>query len=145
MKKLFFSILMLLPILGFSELDVNKVTNVLSNIEATKPLKYFNGNASLTDKFQKTSHSLTFTSLADADILLMSKVEDGSKLVITDSYEKLKHSNHSVIGAIYTKKNRTQIFLIKERLKENGLRVSSKMKKYLISECYLNLVCLLES
>lgn len=145
MKKLFFTILMLLPILGFSELDVNKVTKILSSIESTKPLKYFNDNASLTDKFQKSTNSLIFTSLDDADIVLMSKVKDNSKLIITDSYEKLKKSDSSIIGAIYIKKNRTHVFLVKERLKANGLRVSSPMKKYLISEYYLNLVSLLGS
>ena len=145
MKKLFFSLWILLPSLCFSELDVSKVTKVLSNIESTKPLKYFNDNASLRDKFQKSSNALTFTSLADADILLMSNVKDSSKLIITDSYKKLKNSTHSTIGAVYMKKNRTHIFLIKERLKENGLSISMDMNKYVISECYLNLVCLLDS
>jgi hypothetical protein len=145
MKKVVFYWLMLLPILGFSDLDVNKVTKVLLSIEQNKPLKYFNENVSLTSKFQKNSKGLHFSSLAEADILFMSKIKKSSKLVITDSYEKLQKSDKSVIGAVYIKKERTHIFLVRERLKKSGLRVPSKMKKYLISECNLNLLCLLSS
>ncbi len=145
MRKVVFCWLMLLPILGFSDLDYNKVTKVLLSIEQNKPLKYFNENVSLVKKFQKNVKGLQFSSFAEADILFMSKIKKGSKLVITDSYEKLQKSDKSVIGAVYIKKERTHIFLVRERLKKSGLRVSSKMKKYLISECSLNLLCLLSS
>ncbi|MCK5853669.1 MAG: hypothetical protein KAG56_00520, partial [Sulfurovaceae bacterium] len=122
---------------------VNKVTKVLLSIESNKPLKYFNENISLTSEFKEHSSTLKFSSLKEADILLMSKLKDSSKLVITDSYEKLKKSDSSVIGAVYIKKDRTHIFLVKERLKKSGLHVSNEMKRYLISECYLNMICLL--
>ena len=143
MKKVVFYWLLLLPILSFADLNVNKVTKVLLSIEQNKPLKYFNENISLIDKFQLNSNGLHFSSFEEADIIFMSSVKSSSKLIITDSYEKLQKSNKSVIGAVYVKKERTHIFLVKERLEENGLTVSPNMEKYLISECYLNLVCLL--
>lgn len=126
MKKLLFSILIILPILGFADLNVNKVTKVLLSIESNKPLKYFNENISLTSEFKKHSSTLKFSSLKEADILLMSKLKDSSKLVITDSYEKLKESDSSVIGAVYIKKDRTHIFLVKERLKKVGFMFQMK-------------------
>ena len=146
MKKLLFYILMLIPILSFAGLDINKVSNVLSSLKSTKPLKYFNESISLKHKFKANGSTIKFTSLKDADILLMSKINssyDSSKLVITDSYEKLKNSNKRVIGAVYVKKERTHIFFVKERLENRGIHISNKMKKYLIPECYLNAICLL--
>ena len=143
MKKIAFYWLLLLPILSFADLDINKVTKVLLSLEQNKSLKYFNESKSLMNKFQVNSNGLHFSSLKEADILFMSKITKDSKLVITDSYEKLQKSNKNVIGAVYIKKDRTHIFLIKERLKKSGLKVPYEMNKYLISECYLNLVCLL--
>jgi len=132
-------ILSILPMLLFSDIDVQKVTNVLLNINATRPIKFYNAN----EKVDLTN-SIELTTLEKANIVLFSLKEYRSKLSIVDSYKKLKLDKDS-IGAIYLKKGRTQIVFIKERLEKNGLILNTKFKKHLLHEWQLNPQLLMNS
>jgi len=131
------SIFLFLPILAFSELNMREVNSVLLSIHASKELKYysFKLNSVMDEKIK-------FTSIDAADILLFpektfTKVMLNKKTVIVNSYQDLNENNNS-IGAIYLKKNRTQIIFIKERLKNKGLSLPKKFNKYIVSASLLN-------
>ncbi|NEW59932.1 hypothetical protein GSY74_01435 [Sulfurovum sp. bin170] len=137
MKTKYLYMLLLAPLLSFAELNIEKVNEALSSIESNKKLSYFSNNKNLLTKLKikKTA------SIKKADILLFPKSKSSKKIIIVDSYSKLKENKKS-IGAIYVKKGRTQIMFVDERLKKNGLRISNK--KYRISECHLNPICFLK-
>jgi len=137
MKRKYLYILLLTPLLTFAELNIEKVNDALISIKSDKKLSYFGNDKSLMNKLKikKTS------SLKKADILLFPKDKSSKKIVIEDSYKKLKNNKES-IGAIYVKKGRTQIIFVEERLKKNGLRISNE--RYRISECHLSPICFLE-
>ena len=131
MKKVLI-VLSVLPLIVFASINVKKVTNVLLNINANKPIKFYNANEKID-----LSNNMKFTSLENANIVLFSLKDYTSKMTIVDSYEKLKLNKNS-IGAIYLKKGRTQIVFVKERLEANGLTLSAKFKKHLLHEWQLN-------
>jgi len=139
MKKII-NILLLLPIVALADLDVSKIGGALSSIQSSKSskvLKFYN-NSGLNLKKQ-----LNFTSKSNADIILFPKKHNTHQALVVNSYEALK-SNQNSIGAIYMKKGRTQIIFIKERLENRGLNMMSSSKKYIVPECQLSALCLLE-
>ncbi len=144
MKTKLIYLLLFIPILAFSDLNIDKVDKALSSLQSKKNLKFYNKDTSLLNKFRATDSTLEFTSMKKADILLFPKLKTGNKLMIVSSYKALKINKKSIIGAIYIKKGRTQIFFVKERLVEKGLTLPDSMKQYLIHECYLNSLCLLK-
>jgi len=139
-KKIY--MLLLVPILSFAELNMLKVNEALSSISSNKPL-IFNSNKKFQKKLKATHTSLRFSSIDKANILLFPKSKNSPKMTIVGSYSELK-TNRGSIGAIYLKKGRTQIMFVDERLKKEGLKLSSKYKKYLIKVCHLSPVCLLK-
>jgi hypothetical protein len=126
------TILTIIPIIAFASLNVQKVTNTLSNITGNKTISFFNANSHI-----HLNGKIRLTSLNSADIVLFSSKKHKSKLTIVNSYKKLKLNKNS-IGAIYLKKGRTQIIFIKERLDANGLILNSKFKKHILHEWQLN-------
>lgn len=136
MKKIAYMFL-ILPILAMSGLDMVKVNNALLSIKSASPLKYHCSNKNID-----ISKKLKFTSLQDADVVIFPQKKHKKKMLIVGSYDELRTKKNS-IGAIYMKKNRTQIVFIAERLKNNGLSLPKVFHKYIISECQLSLVCLL--
>jgi len=137
MKTKYLYLLLLTPLLVFAELNIEKVNDALTSIKSSKKLSYFSNDKSLLTKLKikKT------TSIKKADILLFPPKKSSKKIVIEDSYSKLKKNKNS-IGAIYVKKGRTQIMFVEERLKKNGLSITNK--RYRISECHLNPICFLK-
>jgi len=130
MKKLL-TVLLVLPLMLFAGIDVQKVRNTLLNINANKPIKFYNANEKIN------LSNMRLTSLKNANIVLFSSKKYTSKMTIVDSYKKLKLNKNS-IGAIYLKKGRTQIVFIKERLERNGLKLNAKFKKHLLHEWQLS-------
>jgi hypothetical protein len=128
------------PILLFSGLNMNNINNVLLNIHSKKELTYYNCSS-----LNNIETKLEFTSFENADILLFPKELNNqrieNKVLIVGSYQELKRNKNS-IGAIYLKKNRTQIIFIKERLKDKGLTLPKKFNKYIVSACRLNSKCI---
>jgi len=137
MKTKYLYILLLTPLLTFADLNIEKVNDALSSIKSDKKLSYFSNDKTLLTKLKINKT----TSRKKADILLFPKSKSSKKIVIEDSYSKLKKHRDS-IGAIYVKKGRTQIIFVEERLKKNGLTISNK--RYRISECHLNPICFLK-
>ncbi len=133
-------LLLYIPLLLFSDLNIEKINSVLSNIKLNNnPVIYFSKNRDFFSKLKvKKSNSIN-----KADIIIFPKKNNTDKMTIVDSYDKLKQINNS-IGAIYIKKGRTQIIFVDERMKTNALKLSSKYNKYIIKECYLKEFCLLE-
>jgi len=138
MKKILY-FLLIIPIFLIAGLNVSKVTNVLTSINSTKTLKFFNANKSIN-----LNGKLNLTSFENANVVLFSNRISKNKLNIVNSYKALR-TNKNSIGAIYVKKGRTQIVFIEERLQKNGLSLPSSFNKNLLSECQLNPICLLES
>lgn len=138
MKKLI-TILTIVPLMAFANLNVEKVTNTLSNLKGNKTLSFFNANKDIP-----LNGKLNITSLSAADIVLFSPKKYKSKMTIVNAYKKLKVNKNS-IGAIYLKKGRTQIVFIKERLDSKGLHLSSKFNKYILHEWQLNPLALAKS
>jgi apolipoprotein N-acyltransferase len=136
MKKTLYS-LFFLPIILFSSLDMNKVNSVLVNIQAPKELKFY-----AQESNSKIDKNILLTTLKDADIVLFPEENENYKMAIVNSYKKLKLDQNN-IGAIYQKKDRTQIVFIVERLKSHGLALPKIFNRYLISESQLNPVTLL--
>ena len=131
------TILFVAPILLSAQLDTSKISRVLSSLQYKTPLTFYK------DKNIDIDNGLHFTSLDKADIVLFPKKSNKvEKIVISDSYGDLRNNKKS-IGAIYLRKGRTQIVFIEERLKNNGLILPKKFKKYIITECELNPICLL--
>jgi hypothetical protein len=137
MKSKYIYILLLTPLLLFADLNIEKVNEALTSISSSKKLSYFSNNKNLLTKLKVKKTS----SIKKADILLFPKGKNYKKIVIVNSYKKLKKDKNS-IGAIYVKKGRTQIMFVQERLKKNGLNISNK--KYQISECHLSPICFLK-
>ena len=131
MKKII-TILTIIPIIAFASLNVQKVSNTLSNLKGNKTISFFNANSQIN-----LSGKIRLSSLNSADIVLFASKEHASKITIVNSYKKLKLNKNS-IGAIYLKKGRTQIVFIKERLSSHGLKLSSKFKKHIVNEWQLN-------
>ncbi len=144
MKTTYIYLLLIIPIFAFCDLNIDKVNRVLSGLESTKVLKFYNANTSLKHKLQSINTPLHFTTKQQADIWLFPTSTQGDKLLIVNSYSALKKNEQRIIGAIYTKKGRTQIFFVRERLNAKGLKLPANMEKYLISECYLHSICLLQ-
>jgi len=142
MKKRLISLLFLVPMLSFAELNIDKVNTALVGIKSSKNLKFHNADKRLLPTAKKYS-KVTFTTAENADIILFPKGMKSSKALIVNSYQRLKDDKNS-IGAIYTKKGRTQIVFVKERLETKGLRVTDNLDKYLITECHFNLQCFLQ-
>jgi len=139
MKKQKIYLLLLLPLLSFADLNIERVNSVLSAIKSNnKSLSYYTTDKSFLTKLKVPKSS----SIKNADILLFPKNKNSKKIIIVDSYSNLKKNKKS-IGAIYMKKGRTQIMFVDERLKAKGLKLSSKYKKYIIKECYLKELCFL--
>ena len=132
-------ILSMLPMLLSSNIDVQKVTNVLSHINATQPIKFYNANEKIDLR-----NRIELTTLEKANIVLFSDKAYGRKLTIVNAYKKLRLNKQS-IGAIYLKKGRTQIVFIQERLERNGLKLNAKFKKHLLHEWQLNPQLLINS
>ena len=129
-------IFLFLPILTFAGLNMDEVNRVLLSIHASKELKYYSSkiNKSIDKKIK-------FTSLENADIVLFPKKNSDNNIMIVDSYEALKNNKNS-IGAIYLKKERTQIIFIKERLENKGLSLEENFNHYIVSGCRLNSSCI---
>jgi hypothetical protein len=125
-------IFLFLPVFAFSGLNMKEVNNVLLSIHASKELKFYSFKLNSV-----MAESINFSSLKSADILLFPKNTSTNKIIIVDSYKALKENKNS-IGAIYLKKNRTQIIFIKERLKDKGLSLEEKFNKYIVSSSLLN-------
>ncbi len=139
MKKQKLYVLLIIPLLSFADLNIERVNSVLSAIKLNnKSPSYYTTNKSLLTKLKVPKSK----SVKSADILLFPKNKNTKKMIIVDSYNTLK-KNEKSIGAIYIKKGRTQIMFVDERLKAKGLKLSSKYKKYIIKECYLKELCLL--
>jgi len=139
MKKLNIYVLLLIPLLAFSDLNIEKVNGVLSSIKShNKPLTYYTADT----KFMNKLNIHKSNSLKKADILLFPRNKKVKKTMIVNSYSDLKNNKKS-IGAIYMKKGRTQIMFVDERLKAKGLKLSPKYSKYIIKESYLCPLCLL--
>jgi len=138
MKKIIY-LISFLPLLLFAGLDISKINNTLLSLSSSsKLLKFYNASSDIRMK-----EKLTFTSIDNADIILFpSKNLKINKLQIVNSYKELRE-NLKNIGAIYLRKERTQIVFIKERLEENSLVLPKKYKKHIITECQLNPICLL--
>ncbi|MCH9739920.1 MAG: hypothetical protein K0U38_03640 [Epsilonproteobacteria bacterium] len=135
-------LLLLVPLLGVAELDIEKVNRVLLGLKSSKQLHFFNDNQQLVQQLENKKSKLKFTSLKNADILLFPKSPKSEKVVIVNSYKALKKNSES-IGAIYLLKGRTQIVFVDERLEKKGLHLSKDLHEYLIDECLLNPICLL--
>ena len=139
MKKSRIYLFLLIPLLAFSDLNIEKVNGVLSSIKSNnKSLTYYTTDKSFLNKLKVPKAK----SLNKADVLLFPKNKEVKKAIIVDSYSDLKNNKKS-IGAIYVKKGRTQIMFVDERLRARGLKLSPKYKKYLIKESYLCPICLL--
>jgi len=133
----FITILFVAPILVSAKLDTIKISRVLSSLEYKTPLTFYKA------KKIDINNGLHFTSLDKADIVLFPKKSNNlKKIIISDSYGDLRKNKKS-IGAIYLRKGRTQIVFVQERLKNKGLVLPKKFKKYIITECELNPICLL--
>ena len=128
-----------LPIVTFAGLNMNEVSRVLLGIHASKELKYYSAkiNNSIDEKIK-------FTSLEDADIVLFPRENFNNNIMIVNSYEALKENKNS-IGAIYLKKDRTQVVFIKERLEDKGISLESKFNNYMVSACHLRSTCVSEN
>jgi len=139
MKKIIY-LLFLVPLVLTAGLDISKINKTLSSMTSSKEkLKFFNANSKI-----KMKRELTFTSIENANIILFPKQNSTiSQISIVDSYSALR-DNKKYIGAIYLRKERTQIVFVKERLENNSLTLPSKYDKYIITECQLNPVCLLK-
>jgi len=131
MKKIF-TLLLVIPIITFASLNVEKVISTLSNIKGKKQIEFFNANENIP-----LGNKLKLTSLGSADIILFSSDKHESKMTIVNSYRKLKLNPNS-IGAIYVKKGRTQIVFVQERLDSYGLVLNNKFNKHIIHEWQLN-------
>jgi len=139
MKKSNIYVALIIPLLAFSDLNIEKVNGVLSSLKSNnRPLTYYTADT----KFMNKLNILKTDSLKKADILLFPKNKKVKKTIIVNSYTDLKNNKKS-IGAIYMKKGRTQIMFVDERLKAKGLKLSPKYSKYIIKESYLCPLCLL--
>ncbi len=132
-------LLLYIPLLLFSDLNIEKINAVLSNIKLNNnPIIYYSKSKSFFSKLNvKKSNSID-----GANIIIFPKKNGIDKMSIVDSYAKLRQNSNS-IGAIYIKKSRTQIIFVDERIKTKGLKLSNKYNKYIIKECYLNGFCFL--
>jgi len=131
-------LILLIPFLGFANLNIEKINEILSSIlQDGKSVLYFSHDKSFISKLSIPKAS----TIEDANIIIfpISKLKD--KLTIVNSFEKLKEDKNS-IGAIYLKKGRTQILFVEERLKKNNLEIAPKYNRYIIKECYLTELCL---
>jgi len=126
----------LFPLITFAGLNINEVNSVLLSIHSLNKLK-FHSSETNNAMYRK----INLTSYDDADILLFPKNAESEKIVIVSSYEELKNDKNS-IGAIYLKKNRTQIIFIKERLENKLLSLPKKFNNYIVPTCYLNSTCI---
>ncbi len=133
-------LLLYIPLFLFSDLNIEKINAVLSNIKLNNnPVIYYSKNKSFFSKLNvKKSNSIN-----EANIIIFPKKKSTNKMSIVDSYDKLKENSNS-IGAIYIKKGRTQIIFVDERMKNNALKLSNIYNKYIIKECYLKEFCFLE-
>ena len=139
MKKSNIYVVLIIPLLAFSDLNIEKVNGVLSSIKSdNNPLTYYTADT----KFMNKLHIPKSDSSQKADVLLFPKNKKVKKTMIVNSYSDLKNNKKS-IGAIYMKKGRTQIMFVDERLKAKGLKLSPKYSKYIIKESYLCPLCLL--
>jgi len=139
MKKLNIYVVLIIPLLAFSDFNIEKINGVLSSIKSKNRLvTYYISDVEFINKLNipKT------TSPKKADILLFPQNKKVKKTIIVDNFNDLKNNKKS-IGAIYIKKGRTQIIFVDERLKAKRLRLSSKYSKYIIKESYLSPLCLL--
>lgn len=138
MKKIIY-LLFFLPLILVAGLNMSKINSTLSSIAASKPITFFNADSSINLK-----GDLIFTTIDNADIILFPKELTKVKNIgITGSYKSLRDSE-KYIGAIYLRKERTQIVFIKERLESNHFTLPDKYKKHIITECQLNPICLLK-
>ena len=139
MKKIIY-LLFLAPLVLTAGLDISKINKTLSSMTSSKEqLKFFNANSKI-----KMKKELNFTSVENATIVLFPKQKTIiNQVSIVDSYSALRDSK-KYIGAIYLRKERTQIVFIKERLESNNLTLPAKYNKYIITECQLNPVCLVK-
>jgi len=124
------------PIMTFAGLNINEVNSVLLGIHSLNKLKFYSSEVNNV-MYKK----INFTSYDDADIVLFPKTTESQKIVIVSSYDELKNDKNS-IGAIYLKKNRTQIIFIKERLENKSLTLPEKFNNYIVPICYLNATCI---
>jgi len=139
MKKSNIYVLLLIPLLAFSDLNIEKVNGVLSSIKShNKPLTYYTSDIQFMNKLSVSKSN----SSKKADVLLFPTNKKVKKTTIVNSFKDLKNNKKS-IGAIYIKKGRTQIMFVDERLKAKGLKLSPKYSKYIIKESYLCPLCLL--
>jgi len=139
MKKSNIYVVLIIPLLAFSDLNIEKMNGVLSSIKTdNRPLTYYTSDIQLMNKLNISKTN----SPKKADILLFPKNKKVKKTIIVDNFNDLKNNKKS-IGAIYIKKGRTQIIFVDERLKAKRLRLSSKYSKYVVNESYLCPLCLL--
>ena len=134
-------ILLFLPLLLFSDFNIEKINSILSNmrLDNDKPLVYYSKNRDFFNKLKiKKSDSIN-----EANIIIFPTENNIKKISIVNSFDELKKSQNSV-GAIYIKKGRTQIIFVDERLKANSITLPDKFNKYIIKECYLKEFCLLK-
>jgi len=139
MKKSNIYVLLFIPLLAFSDLNMEKVNGILSSIKSNnKSLTYYTSDIQFISKLK----ILKSNSPKKADVLLFPKSKKVKKTTIVNSFNDLKNNKKS-IGAIYIKKGRTQIIFVDERLKAKGLELSPKYSKYIVKESYLCPLCLL--
>lgn len=132
MKKI---AIVFLPIVTFAGLNMDVVNSVLLSMHSSKDLHYY--NSKIDANFDKR---IKLTSLENADIVLFPKNNFEYNITIVDNYKALKN-NKNAIGAIYLKKERTQMLFIKERLEKNGISLEKKFNNYIVSECSINATC----
>lgn len=144
MKTRFILFILLVPLLGFAELDMQKVNHALVSLQSGKSLTFYNDDAESVGKLKAQKRSIAFTSKGNADVIIFPKGNEKNKMTIVESYQQLKDDKES-IGAIYMKKGRTQVVFVKERLKAHGIKIQKNKKVSVITECHFSPGCFLTS
>lgn len=124
-------ILLILVNFSYADFNQNKINEVLSGLASNNPLKFYSENSNI-----KLSKSIKSPSKRDAQILI-TDASNLNKAIIVSSYKALK-TNEKSIGAIYSRKGRTQIVFIKERLDKYGIVLVKKLRKHLVTLEQLN-------
>ncbi len=134
MKKQNIYLVLYIPLLLFSDLNIDKISSVLSAMRLNgNPVIFYSENRRFFNRLKVKKSD----SVQEANVIIFPNKKHKNKIAIVDSYSKLK-SNHNSIGAIYIKKGRTQIIFIDERIKAKDIKLYYKYNKYIIKEHYLN-------
>lgn len=142
MKTKLILFLLLVPLLGFADLDMQKVNYALVSLKSGKSLTFYSDDTEFVDKLKAQKQSIAFTTKKNADVIIFPKGNEKNKMTIVGSYQQLKDDKES-IGAIYMKKGRTQVVFVKERLKAHGIKIQKNKKVSVITECHFSPECFL--